>query len=66
MVIWENLALINITKAQTFYVYKLIKIVKVYKDKNIIFATILVVLPDLKSFNYNQKFIFGGFISSFV
>ena len=39
MVIKKLLGLINLIKAQIFYINKLIKVVIIYKNKNLIFVT---------------------------
>ena len=51
MVIKKFFNLINLAKAQIVYSYKLTKIIIVYKNKNLIFANFLVMLPFFKYFN---------------
>ena len=45
------LDLTNLTKAQTFYIYKLTKAVIVRKDKKLIFIVFQVVFLGFQSFN---------------
>ena len=42
-----------VTKAQIFFIYKLANENVICKDKNLIFVTFEVVLPNIKSFKSN-------------
>lgn len=58
-------SLLNLTKALTFYIYQLIKVVIVYKNENLVFTVYQVILPGFKSFNNCQKLNIKSFISNF-
>ncbi len=51
VILREFLGLTDLTKAQTFYIYKLTEIVMVNEDKDLIFAVFQEVTPSLKSLN---------------
>ena len=61
MVIKKLLSLTNLMKAQTLYIYKLLKVVIVYKDKNLIFTIFYIVLLSFKGFNNTLKLIIMSF-----
>ena len=52
-------------RSKTFYIYKLIKIFKVFKNENLIFAASWTVSTGLKNYNNSSKFIVITFIFSF-
>ena len=57
----ELLGLANLIKAQTFYIYKLTKVVMVNEDENLVFVAFQVVVPSFKNFNNNQELLIVGF-----
>ena len=59
------MCLINLTSAQTLYIYKLSNVIMVNKNKNLVFAALQVVLSDFEWFNNSQKFTNVSFVSSF-
>ena len=61
----EFLSLINIKKAQTFYIYKLTTVVVICKVNNLIFSIIQIITPNLKNFKNDSKINVICFISSF-
>lgn len=52
----------NLIRAQTFYIYKLTKVVIVSKDKDFILAAFKVVASSLKSFNSSQELLIVGIV----
>ncbi len=44
-------------RAQTFCIYKLMEVVVIHKDKNLVFAAFQVVMLSLKGFNNSQKIL---------
>lgn len=65
MISKKFLSLTNITKTQTFYIYKFTEAIVARKHKDLIFTIFEIVLPDFKSFNNYQKFIVISFILNF-
>ena len=59
------LGLTNLTKAQPFYIYKLLKIIIVNEKKYFIFPAFQIVLLNYEYLNNSQKLIIVSFISSF-
>lgn len=57
--------LLDLRKAQSFYINKLIKIVIVSKDKHLILSAFKIVASSFKSLNNSQKLIIMSFITSF-
>ncbi len=47
----ELLGPADLTRAQTFRIYKLMEIIMVSKDKDLVFAAFQVVVPSFKDFN---------------
>ena len=45
------LGLIDLAKILIFYIYKLIKIIMINKNKNCIFAVFLIIMLDFKNFD---------------
>lgn len=41
----------NVTRTETFCIYKLIEVIMVSKDKNLIFAAFQVVTPSFENLN---------------
>lgn len=57
--------LLDLTKAQTFCINKLIKIVIVSKDKHLVLTAFKIVTSSFKGLNNSQKLIIISFITSF-
>ena len=55
VVLRELLGLVDLTKAQVFYIHKLTEIIMISKAKNLVFAVFQVVLPSLKGLNNDQE-----------
>lgn len=55
----------KINKIQTFYIYKLIKVVIIYKYQDFIFITLKIIALCLKSFNNSLKLSIISFILRF-
>lgn len=51
IILKELLSLTNLTKTQLFYVYELIEVIMVGKNKDFIFAIFNIMSPDFKGFN---------------
>ena len=60
------LGLTYLILSQFFNIHKLIKVVIVYKDKNVIFTTFEIILLDFEHFDNSQKLIITSFILSFT
>ena len=50
MILKKLLGPTDLSRAQTFYIYKATKVVIVYKNKYLILATFQIVMPCLKDF----------------
>lgn len=61
----ELLHSINFSKVETLSIHKLSEVIVSSKDKNLIFATLQVVVPSLNSLNNGQKFLIMNFVSYF-
>ena len=61
----EFLNLINLFEAQTFYIYKTIKGVVIYKNKNLIYIIFQIIKLSLEYFNNSKNFVIIDFILSF-
>lgn len=61
----ELLSPTDLLKAQTLSVYKLLEVVVIREDKNLIFVTLKVVAPSLKGFNDSQEFLIVSLILDF-
>lgn len=55
----------NLSKAQTLYIYEVVKIVVIYKKKNLIFTIFQIVPPSFKSFDNCQKVVIISLVSNF-
>ncbi len=64
VVMKELLGLLNLTRAQAFYIYKLIEVVVVCKDNNLIFIAFQIVVPRLKGFNDSHELLVVNFIAN--
>ena len=51
MVLEELLGLVDLFGAQTLRIHEVTKVVMIYKDKNLVFATFQIVTPCFKSFD---------------
>lgn len=60
------LGLTYLILSQFFNIHKLIEVVIVYKDKNVIFTTFEIILLDFEHFDNSQKLIITSFILSFT
>ncbi len=60
----ELLGPADLTRAQTFRIHKLTKVIMVSKNEDLIFATLQVVAPSLKNFNNRQELLIVGFVPS--
>lgn len=58
----EFLRLLNLFKTQALDIHKLVKIIIVGQDKNLIFAIFQIVIPSLEYFVYGQAFLIMSFI----
>ena len=65
MVSKKFLDLIDLFKAQVFYIYKIIKIIIIYKNKYLVFVIFQIIKLYYRNFNNIQKFIIMNFILSF-
>lgn len=45
---------------QTFYIYKVVKIIIICKNKNFLFTVIYIILPDYKNINNNKILTIQG------
>ena len=61
----EFLASIYLIRGQTFYIYKLTKVIVICKNKNFVFIIFHIILLGFKDFINNQKFTIISSISSF-
>lgn len=50
------MSLLNLVEAQTLSIYKLMQVVVIGKDKDFIFTTFQIIVPNLKSFYNSQEF----------
>ena len=57
------MGLLNLTRAQALCIYKLMEVVMVCKDKDLVFAVFQVVALSLKGLNNDQKLLIVGFIA---
>ena len=64
MIFEELLSLPNLTKAQAFCIYELLEIIVIGYDKNLMFVTLLIVVPGFKDFNNGQEPRIVSFILS--
>ena len=64
MVLREFLGLVDLTKAQTFYIHELMEVIIISKDKNFIFTIFQIVTLSLKNFNNSQEFLIVSLVSS--
>ena len=53
MILKKLLNLINLSKAQIFYIYEITKVIIIYKNENLVFLAIQVIKPNFKYFNNN-------------
>ena len=49
----ELLSQMDLSRAQTLYIYETIEIIVVYKDKNLMLATFQIMMPSFECFNNN-------------
>ncbi len=60
----ELLGLADLMRAQAFRIHKLMEVIMVSKDEDLIFAALQVVAPSLKGFNDSQELLIVGFVPS--
>ena len=51
MVLKKFLGSINLLEAQILYIHKIMKVIVIYKDENLILAAFQVMAPSLEYFN---------------
>ena len=66
MLLKKLLSLIDLLKAQTFYIHKILEIVIIYKNKNFILIAFQILMLTLKYFNNNKKLAIVSFILYFL
>lgn len=64
MILKKLLGLVNLTKAQVFYIYELTEVITVNKEKDLIFTTLKVIVLNFKGFNNSQAFLIIYFVAS--
>ena len=65
MLIKKLLGPADLTKAQSFYIYELMKVIIFNKNKNFVFSVFQIVSLNLKNPNNRQKLHVLSFILSF-
>ena len=55
----------DLSRAQAFYIHEVAEVFVVCKDKNLVFATIEIVFPYLKSLDNSQKLAVIGLVLGF-
>lgn len=65
MILKKFLSLSNLLKDLNFYIYELIKIVVISKNKDLILAIVQIMTSNLKSFNNSQELPIVDYISNF-
>ena len=65
IILKKFVSLINLSRAQIFYIYETTKVVIIYKNKYLIFITFQIVILCFKDFDNSQKFAIISFILSF-
>lgn len=58
------LTLTNFFKIQTSYIYKMAKVVIIYKSKNLMFITFQIILPDFEDFNNSKSLLLQVYIET--
>ena len=62
MITRELLSLLDVTKAQAFYIHELTEVAVICKDEDLIFEAFQVVPPSLKSLNNGQELLIMSLI----
>lgn len=65
VIISELLGLLALIRAQVLCIHKSTKVIKVYQDNNLIFATFQIIISSLKGFNNSQKLLIVNLVPSF-
>lgn len=65
IVLKKILSLLDLTKAQIYYMHKLTEIVIVCQKKDLIFTVLQVVMSSFKSLNISKEFTIVSFVISF-
>ena len=52
----------DLARAQAFRIHKLMKVIMVNEDKDLVFAVFQVVAPSLKGFNDSQELLIIGLV----
>lgn len=57
------LCLVDLRKTRTFCIHESAKIIIINENEELVFVVLQVVVPNLKSFNNNQKLLIVGFVT---
>ena len=61
----ELLNLTDLSETNVYCIHEAVKVVVVYKNEELVFATFLVIPPYFKNFDNSQKLIVVGLILGF-
>lgn len=65
MILKKFLGPLDKLEAEIFYIHKIIKIVIIFKNKNLVFATFQIILPSFEYYNNIQQLAIIDFVSNF-